>query len=99
MNLKTFKTLIQGLEANQEKKGKAYKLGIDILDFDEDFYRESIRPLMVEVFKEEGLDWINWYLYERVSHEGKALEAFDDKGKPICFDIPSLYATIKRYLK
>ena len=54
---------------------------------------------MSEVFKEEGMDWINWYLYERVSHAGKNLEAFDKDGKPICFDIPSLYDTIKEYLK
>jgi len=99
MNLKTFTTLIKGIENNQEQKDKAYKLGIDILSFDDNYYKEVVKPLMVEVFSEEGLDWIDWYLYERVSFSGKNLEAFDKEGKPICFDIPSLYATVKEYSK
>ena len=100
MNLETFTTLIEGLERHNERKDNAYKLGIDILSFDEDYYREVVRPLMAEVFTEEGIDWINWYLYERPSLSGgKDLEAFDKEGKPICYDIPSLYDTIKKYLK
>jgi hypothetical protein len=100
MNLKTFTRFIEGLEKYQDKRDKAYKLGIDILDFDQDYYREVIRPLMSEVFTEEGMDWINWYLYDRPSLSGgKDLEAFDKDSKPICFDIPSLYDTIKEYLK
>ena len=98
MNLKTFTRFIEGLEKYQDKRDKAYGLGIDILDFDQDYYREVVRPLMSEVFKEEGMDWINWYLYDRVSHTGKDLEAFDKKGNRICHNIPSLYDTIKEYL-
>lgn len=99
MNLKTFTRFIEGLEKRREQNADAYKLGIDILSYDDDYYGNVINPLMIEVFTEQGLDWIDWYLYERVSHTGKNLEAFDEKGKPICFDIPSLYSTIKKYLK
>lgn len=99
MNIKTFTRFIEGLEKYQNKRDKAYKLGIDILDFDQDYYREVIRPLMSEVFKEEGMDWINWYLYERVSFDGTFLEAFDALGNPICYNVASLYDTIKEYLK
>ena len=99
MNLKTFTRFIEGLEKYQDKRDKAYGLGIDILSFDEDYYREVVRPLMSEVFKEEGMDWINWYLYDRPSVTGKFLEAFDKHGNKICYDVPSLHDTIKEYLK
>ena len=100
MNLKTFTTLIEGLKRYHEKKDNAYKLGIDVLSFDDDYYREVVRPLMAEIFTEEGMDWINWYLYERgsiISEE--PLKAFDKEGNEICFDIPSLYDLIKEYLE
>lgn len=99
MTLKTFTTLIEGLQSYRDKKDKLYTLGIDILSFDEDYYREVTRPLMVEAFTEEGMQWIYWYLYERESISGEPLKAFDKEGNEICFDIPSLYDTIKEYLK
>ena len=99
MKLETFTILIEGLQSYRDKKDKLYTLGIDILSFDEDYYRQVIRPLMVEAFKEEGVDWIDWYLYERESISGSTLKAFDREGNEICFDIPSLYDTIKEYLK
>ena len=37
MNLKNFTRFIEGLEKYQDKRDKAYKLGIDILDFDQDY--------------------------------------------------------------
>ena len=96
MNLKTFTTIIEGIEKHNERKNNAYKLGIDLIAFDEDYYREVVRPLMAEVFTEEGIGWINWYLYERPSITGgKNLEAFDKDGKPICFDIPSLFSVLQ----
>jgi hypothetical protein len=54
---------------------------------------------MVEAFTEEGTEWIYWYLYEKESLSGGPLKAFDKEGNEICFDIPSLYDTIKEYLK
>jgi hypothetical protein len=99
MTLETFKILIEGIQNQSNKTHELYKHGVDLLSFNEDYYREVVRPLMSEVFKEEGMDWINWYLYDRVSHTGKNLEAFDKDGNRICFDIPSLYDTIKEYLK
>jgi hypothetical protein len=38
-------------------------------------------------------------LYEKESISGEPLKAFDKEGNEICFDIPSLYDTIKEYLK
>jgi hypothetical protein len=99
MNLNTFTTLIEGLEKRQEQKSRAYDLGIDMLNYDDDYNIDVERPLLLELFSKEGLDWIDWYLYERISCCGETLEAFDKDGEPICFDIPSLYDTIKEYLK
>lgn len=39
-------------------------------------------------FTEEGVDWINWWLYERVSFTGEINAAYDDSGEEI--DLSSL---------
>jgi hypothetical protein len=66
-------------------------------------YDESLQRinslLMLEAFGEEGKDWIEWYLYERKSHSGEILKAWDKDDNEICYDIPSLWETIKEYIK
>lgn len=51
------------------------------------------------VFNEEGKDWIDWYLYERVGFDGKILEAWDEKGNVICHNVESLWDTVMSYRK
>jgi hypothetical protein len=54
---------------------------------------------MKSIFDEEGHDWIDWYLYERIGFNDKVNLATDENGKEICYDIPSLWEVVKEHLK
>lgn len=97
MNYEAFEKLIQELESISERYSKLYDLGVDLMNYDEPLQRIN-SLLMLEVFGKEGKDWIEWYLYERVSHSGNILQAWDKDDNEICYDIPSLWETVKEYL-
>jgi hypothetical protein len=98
MKYEQFKKLIEIIEKNRERSSSLYNLGIDLIDFEDDYYK-IINILMNSVFQKEGHDWIDWYLYERVGFKDKKNLATDGNGNEICYDIPSLWETVKEYLK
>jgi hypothetical protein len=97
MNYKTFEKLILELENVCGRHSKLYELGVDLLNYEEPLQKiNSI--LMFEIFGEEGKDWIDWYLYERVSPSGEILKAWDENNNEICYNIFSLWETVKEYI-
>lgn len=94
MKFQEFKNIIQSLEKSRDRTHSAYQLGIDLMNYDED-YHITIGILLKEVFQEEGYDWISWFLYERNSFNGKILSATDAEGNEICHNIESLWDTVK----
>ena len=98
MDYKQFEKIIKNLEACIERGHSLYKLGVDLLDYDEPF-QEVIGVLMMSVFNEEGKDWIDWYLYEKPGMFSKEpLKAFDKDNNEICHNIESLWETVKEYI-
>ena len=98
MEYEQFKELIDTIEKVRERSSALYKLDIDLLDF-EDNYFKIIDILMKSAFDEEGHGWIDWYLYERIGFNDKVNLATDENGKEICYDIPSLWEVVKEHLK
>jgi hypothetical protein len=98
MEYEQFKDLIETIEKVRERSSALYKLDIDLLDF-EDSYFKIIDILMKGVFDEEGCGWVDWYLYERIGFNDKVNLATDKNGKEICYDIPSLWEVVKEHLK
>ncbi len=97
MTYNTFEKLILELESTSVRYSKLYDLGVDLLNYDEP--NQKINSLlMLEVFGELGKDWIEWYLYERTTHSGEILKAWDENDNEICYDIPSLWETVKEYI-
>ena len=92
MNLKTFTTLIEGIQAQSNKTHELYKHGVDLLSFNDDYYRDVVNPLMLEAFGKDGADWIDWYIYEKDGKED--MKAWDREGNEICYDVESLYKVI-----
>jgi len=94
MTLETFKILIEGIQNQSKKTHELYKHGVDLLSFNEDYYREVVHPLMVEAFGKEGVEWVNWYIYEKDGKED--MKAWDKEGNEICHNIESLYNEITK---
>lgn len=98
MNFEQFKILIETLQKVRDKYSKLYDLGIDTMNYEED-YQKIISLLLESVFDEDGKGWIDWYLYERIGFDGRVLEAWDENEKPICYNIESLWDTVFTYTK
>lgn len=97
MNYEQFKIVIEGLEKISQQSHNLYKLGVNLMDY-EDLYHNVITSLLNSVFDKKGKDWIDWYLYERVGFTNKVNLATDKDGKEICYDIPSLWEEVKNNL-
>jgi hypothetical protein len=91
MSYENFEKLILKLEDISDRYSNLYNLGVDFMRYDED---KIISLLMEELFGEEGLDWIEWYLYERKSPSGEILKALDKEGREICHNIRSLWEEV-----
>jgi hypothetical protein len=98
MDYDIFKNVIEGLEKSRDQSHDLYKLGVNLIDYD-DIYHNIITNLLNSVFDKEGKDWIDWYLYERIGFTNKVNLATDADGKEICYDIPSLWEEVKNNLK
>jgi len=94
MTLETFTTLIEGIKSQIIKTQDLYIHGVDLLSFNDDYYGEVVCPLMLEVFGKEGVDWIDWYIYEKDGRED--MKAWDKEGNEICHNIESLYNEITK---
>ena len=97
MDYEKFKNIIESLEKVGERSHSIYKLGVNLMDYEE-LYHNIITSLLNSVFDKEGKDWIDWYLYERVGFTNKVNLATDKDGKEICYDIPSLWEEVKNNL-
>lgn len=93
MDKQSFYDLIAGLKELQEKEREISNVGIEMHDIVFDKYHSVINLLLREVFPEK-FDWVEWFCYENSWGEG-SLKATDN-GKPICFDIESLYKYINK---
>jgi hypothetical protein len=63
MEYSTFSQIVLRLKAHDEKIQKLYKMGVDLIDF-QDELQTIITLLIKEVYGEEGEDWFSWFCYE-----------------------------------
>ena len=62
---------------------------------------ELINMYLEEVFNEDGVDWINWYIYERKSiFTGEVLPCWDEEGKEFYVNTPEdLWKLVEQHQK
>lgn len=62
---------------------------------------ELINMYLEEMFNEDGVDWINWYIYERKSIiTGEVLPCFDEEGKEFYVNTPEdLWKLVEQHQK
>jgi hypothetical protein len=95
MKYQQFEILINTLLKQREDQTKIFMLGIDLSSYNDDLYK-VIDILMEKAFGSMKKDWIDWFIYERVTPSGEILEAWDENNKPICYDIKSLWEEVNQ---
>lgn len=62
---------------------------------------ELINMYLEEMFNEDGVDWINWYIYERKSIiTGEVLPCWDEEGKEFYVNTPEdLWKLVEQHQK
>lgn len=95
MKYENFEFLINTLLKRRDDSFNLYKLGVDISNYEDDLYR-VIDLLMERAFGSSNKEWIDWFVYERVTLNGEILEAWDENKNPICYDIKSLWEEITK---
>jgi hypothetical protein len=94
MKLEVFTEILNRLRKQSDKHDILYELDIDLINFSDD--HASVINILLEVYYgKEGSDWIGWYLYER-DPVGTIDQATTNDGKPICYDIKSLWEEVEQ---
>ena len=94
MKLEVFTEILNRLKKQSDKEHALYVLDIDTINFS-DNYTSIINILLEVYYGKEGADWIGWYLWER-DPVGTIDQASTNDGKPICYDIQSLWEEVEQ---
>jgi hypothetical protein len=96
MTKEAFEKVILNLQLALKRSRELYKLGLDMTQVEEP-YQAVIDILLNVSFNNNQVEWINWYLYDKVGIKGEVLQAYktvDGKQVEICYDIDSLWETV-----
>jgi hypothetical protein len=95
MTFESFKKIIDLMVASSNQLSKSLEVGIDLIEFT-DIYRSTIDQLWSNLLDENGIDWLEWFLYEKdyISNgignpEIKAY--YQESGDEIVKDLNGLY--------
>lgn len=101
MKFKEFKKIVELHQETNKMFDALYDLGFDFLENDKfPVWANSDKMfshLMESHYTDEGLDWINWFIYDN-EFGTNGLTAYDNQ-VPICYDLKSLHECIKQYKK
>lgn len=101
MNKEGFIKLIENALDYSKELDKWYNFGIDLFELpiselSWNFFNITIE----EVFTDDGVDWINWWLFERYGFREEINQAYDEDGNIIPTDtIDDLWNIVKDYQK
>ncbi len=98
MEFTEFNRIVDSMVKASTALDKTHEIGIDLLDFIEN-YNITIHLLLNEVLTSDGLDWFDWFMYEKnYIHDGignpeiQAFSKTNDADKiEICEDLNGLY--------
>jgi hypothetical protein len=94
MTYERFLKVVLGLKAESERLDILYQAGLDLINYC-DSYHTIIQTLLVEIYGEEGYDWISWFCYENDFGQ-KGLAAWDENKNPICHSFESLWQYVEK---
>lgn len=97
MEYKNFLDVLVKIHSYDEKIGNINAMGIGLCDLGDPLY-SAIHLLLREIYNEEGVDWIYWFIYENNMGK-KGVAAWNAKERPICYNTKSLHKYIEKHCK
>jgi hypothetical protein len=100
MNKEEFVKLLATYEKCLTNIHELYNVGVDVT---ESKYALPIEPIvdiiLGSIYDENGVDWINWFIYETNFGKRAEMEAHDEYGARICQTVEALYDFVEQYKK
>jgi hypothetical protein len=90
IKLEVFKRIILELKEQYESTDKAYKAGIDLINFTNP-YESVISMLIGSIYGMDGKETFDWWCYEKNWGERTDLTATDKDGNELCRTIEELH--------
>lgn len=98
MNKEEFVKLLATYKQCLDNVSSLYDVGVDLMESKYALPLESLMTTMCDaVYTAEGVDWIDWYMYE-TDFQSRKMEAWDDE-QLICQTVEDLYDYIEKYKK
>lgn len=95
MTKELFEAILKAIRQERELRATLYKLNIDIINL-ESGYNEVIQQIIKATYNSEGVDWFNWYVYDKGFTPD--LIARDENGY-IFVDDDDAFKQLNKYLK
>jgi hypothetical protein len=93
MKKNTFIELLSVYKKADNDLRELYQIGFDLSEgkyqLTNHFY-EMLRLSILDSYTEEGWEWVSWYIFDS-DWGNKGVEAWDKDGKPVAYDLDSLY--------
>jgi len=90
MTLPELQHLLNLIDADNERTLEAYKLGIDLSEFDEP-KQEVISILLKRVLNEDQYETLSWWMYEKDFGRREDLQMWDADGSEVCRTVEELH--------
>lgn len=95
MTYERFLKITLGLQKSGRVNHELYKLGVDVGEVT-DPYHAIINELFHEVWSKEGVDWLEWFMWESDFGHNNC-NAHEADGTPICYDFESTWNYLRQY--
>ncbi len=101
MTKEAFVKLIENAQNYYAELEKWEKFGIDLFELPvSELGWDFLNITLPELFTDEGVDWINWWIFERIDPWGGINKAYDENYNVIPVDtVDDLWNLVKEYQK
>lgn len=101
MQLKEFQNLLEKFKSFSDKVSELHDMGFDFYEGKYQLVSDVDKIIDIAFsshYTEQGVDWINWFIFETDYGKNK-LEAWDENKNLICQDLESLHEYIEKHHK
>lgn len=101
MQLNEFQNLLEKFKSFSDNLSELHDLGFDFYEGKYQLISDVDNIIDITLsshYTQEGVDWINWFIYE-TNYGEKNMEATDENKNPICYDVESLHQYISKHHK